>query len=70
MGQSSNALFDFTQNQFVYLQSAVNLIGPVLALTLLSALAGAIASAYSGPGKYPGFYVKLRLTENYAKRVG
>jgi ABC-type multidrug transport system fused ATPase/permease subunit len=45
MAQSSGALFDFTQNQFVYLQSAVNLVGPVLALTLLSGLAGGIALA-------------------------
>ena len=43
MAQSSGALFDFTQNQFLYLQSSVNLIGPVLALMLLSPLAGSIA---------------------------
>ncbi len=45
MAKTSSALFEFTQNQFIYLQSAVNLIGPVLALTLLSAHAGAIALA-------------------------
>ena len=43
MGQSSRALYDFTQSQFLYLQSVVNLVGPLLALSLLSALCGAIA---------------------------
>ena len=43
MDQSSRALCDFTQSQFVYLQSVVNLIGPVVALSLLSAVCGAIA---------------------------
>jgi ATP-binding cassette, subfamily B, bacterial len=45
MGQSSRALYDFTQSQFLYLQSAVNLLGPLVALGLLSALCGAIAFA-------------------------
>jgi len=43
MVQSSGALFDFTQNQFVYLQNAVNLLGPLIALALMSTLSGAIA---------------------------
>ena len=43
MGQSSRALYDFTQCQFLYLQSGVNLVGPLLALSLLSPLCGAIA---------------------------
>src|SRR5205085_11511565 len=38
MGQGSRALYDFTQSQFLYLQSVVNLVGPLLALSLLSAL--------------------------------
>ena len=45
MAQSSRALYDFTQSQFLYLQSAVNLVGPLVALGLLSALCGAIALA-------------------------
>jgi len=45
MGQSSRALYDFTQSQFLYLQSGVNLIGPLVALWLLSVLCGAIALA-------------------------
>ena len=43
MAQSSGALYDFTQNQFVYLQNAVNLIGPLVALALLSTLSGLLA---------------------------
>jgi len=45
MSQGSGALFEFTQNQFVFLQSGVNLVGPVLALALLSPLAGMVALA-------------------------
>ena len=43
MAQSSHALYDFTQSQFLYLQSAVNLVGPLLALALLSPLCGGVA---------------------------
>lgn len=43
VGQASQALFDFAQNQFIYLQNAVNLLGPVVALTLLSGSTGAAA---------------------------
>ncbi|MBV9892153.1 MAG: ABC transporter ATP-binding protein, partial [Rhizobacter sp.] len=43
MGQSSHALYDFTQSQFLYLQSAVNLTGPLVALALLSPLCGGLA---------------------------
>ena len=35
-GQATGALYDFAQNQFVYLHSIVNFIGPLLALALLS----------------------------------
>ena len=45
MGQSSRALYDFTQSQFLYLQSGVNLVGPLVALWLLSPFCGAIALA-------------------------
>ncbi|WP_240636022.1 ABC transporter ATP-binding protein [Caldimonas tepidiphila] len=43
--QASNALGNFAQTQFIYLQNIVNLIGPVVALTLLSQLAGGMALA-------------------------
>ncbi|RZI84479.1 MAG: ABC transporter ATP-binding protein [Rubrivivax sp.] len=43
MGQATHALADFAQNQYIYLQNAVNLVGPLVALTLLSRLAGGMA---------------------------
>ena len=43
MSQSVGALYQFAQNQFVYLQSAVNLIGPMVALALFSAPLGGMA---------------------------
>lgn len=41
--QSSRALSDFAQNQFVYLQNIFNFAGPLVALALLSRTSGAIA---------------------------
>jgi ATP-binding cassette subfamily B protein len=41
--QSSRALYDFTQGQFMYLQNAVNLVGPLVALALLSHVTGLVA---------------------------
>lgn len=43
MHQGSRALSDFAQNQFVYLQNAVNFFGPLVALTLLSRSSGGLA---------------------------
>jgi ATP-binding cassette subfamily B protein len=39
-GQATGALYDFAQNQFVYLQSIVNFVGPLVALALLSSQLG------------------------------
>ncbi|VVD69218.1 ABC transporter ATP-binding protein [Pandoraea fibrosis] len=41
--QASRALSDFAQNQFGYLQSAFNFVGPLVALALLSRTSGVIA---------------------------
>lgn len=41
--QSSRALSDFAQNQFVYVQSALSFVGPLVALSLLSWHSGVIA---------------------------
>ncbi|MEH3085200.1 MAG: ABC transporter ATP-binding protein [Xylophilus ampelinus] len=41
--QASRALSDFAQNQFGYLQSAFQFVGPIVALALLSRTSGAIA---------------------------
>ena len=39
--QAARALFDFTQSQFLYVQSFVNIVGPLVALWLVSGLVGA-----------------------------
>ncbi|HEY9238821.1 MAG TPA: ABC transporter ATP-binding protein, partial [Burkholderiaceae bacterium] len=44
MSQATQALTNFTQSQFIYLQNAVNLAGPLLALWFLSHLVGAAAT--------------------------
>ncbi|SPF47457.1 ABC transporter [Syntrophobacter sp. SbD1] len=41
--QSTRALFDFAQTQFMYVQNVVNLIGPIIALFLLSRVTGIAA---------------------------
>ncbi len=41
--QASRALFDFTENQFLYVQNAVNILGPLFALWLLSGAIGGVA---------------------------
>jgi ATP-binding cassette subfamily B protein len=43
--QSTGALYGFAQTQFVYLQSLVNLAGPLVALTLISATLGSFSAA-------------------------
>jgi ABC-type multidrug transport system fused ATPase/permease subunit len=41
--QASTALADFTQSQFLYLQNFVNVIGPLVALSLMSTWTGGLA---------------------------
>ncbi len=41
--QSTRALYDFAQSQFIYLQSAASLIGPTIALLVISAWVGTAA---------------------------
>ncbi|MGJ7613449.1 MULTISPECIES: ABC transporter ATP-binding protein [unclassified Variovorax] len=43
--QASRALSDFAQNQFIWLTNAVNFVGPLVALALLSRTSGATALA-------------------------
>ena len=45
VNQATEALYDFAQNQFLYLQNVVNIVGPLVALMLLSQLAGSVAFA-------------------------
>ena len=42
---STKALYDFAQTQFIYLQNFVNLVGPIVALFLISRLTGLAALA-------------------------
>lgn len=43
VSQCSGALYDFAQSQFIYLQNAVRLVGPVIALWLIAPQVGALA---------------------------
>jgi ABC-type multidrug transport system fused ATPase/permease subunit len=43
VAQASHGLYEFAQSQFIYLQSTVNFVGPVVALALLSTATGWIA---------------------------
>lgn len=45
VSMASRGLFDFAQNQFIYLQNFVNICGPVIALWLLSDTLGGVAVA-------------------------
>ena len=43
IGKTTGALSDFAQSQFIFLQNTVNIIGPLVALMLLSTSVGGIA---------------------------
>ena len=73
VSQSSSALFNFAQSQFIYLQNAINLIGPIVALFLLSHMTG--MAALLGYGLiavvimyFDGIMLKLAIQENHAQR--
>ncbi len=42
---TNNALFGFAQNQFIYLQNIISVIGPIVALIAVSVATGAVALA-------------------------
>ena len=71
--QATGALTEFTQSQYVYLQTAVRILGPVIALMLISPLTGAAACvgiALLGAVSLRFDDVLLRLTDrmNAAER--
>jgi ABC-type multidrug transport system fused ATPase/permease subunit len=71
--QAGGALYDFTQNQFIYLQNAVNLVGPLAALALLSPLTGVLAGVgYVAIGAvivaFDRALMQLAEHENHAER--
>jgi len=74
MSQATHALTNFTQSQFIYLQNAVNLAGPVLALWWLSKLTGAAAIVGFGVvaatiGAFDRAMMRLAREENGAERA-
>jgi len=71
--QGTRALYDFAQSQFIYLQSAASLIGPVIALWVLSAWVGFAASCgYLLLGliivRFDRVMMRLAAAENAADR--
>lgn len=71
--QSSGALYDFAQSQFIYLQNAVKLIGPIIALWLILPQVGVMAViGYSIIAciiaRFDKAMVKLAHTENASER--
>lgn len=73
VSQSSRALSDFAQTQFVYLQSAVRLVGPVVALWLIEPWVGATAmlGLMAISASITGFdraMIRLAHAENDAER--
>lgn len=73
ISQASRALSDFAQTQFVYLQTVVNIIGPLVALSLLSWVCGGVALAgYAVVGcivlVFDRILMRLAVAENDADR--
>lgn len=71
--QSTRALYDFAQSQFIYLQSATNLLGPVIALCVISAWVGVAAvCGYAVLGAiivlFDKVMMRLAAAENAADR--
>jgi ATP-binding cassette subfamily B protein len=73
MERSSGALYDFAQSQFIYLQNAVSLIGPLAALVWLSPPTGAAAIVgfgviLWGVVRFDRSMMRLATDENAANR--
>ncbi len=71
--KAGNALFNFAQNQFVYLQNAVSLFGPIVALFVLSMPTGLAAVAgYAVIGlvlvRFDVVMVRINRAQNRAER--
>ncbi len=73
VGQAGSALYSFTESQFIYLQNLINVVGPLLALYLLSPVTAAMALAgflLSGVVivRFDSSLMKLAGRENAAER--
>jgi ABC-type multidrug transport system fused ATPase/permease subunit len=71
--RTTHALSDFAESQFIYLQNAVNLAGPIIALVLLSRVTGLAALAgYAVIGfvilRFDTVMMRLAERENQAER--
>jgi ATP-binding cassette, subfamily B, bacterial len=71
--QSTHALYDFAQTQFIYVQNVVNLVGPIIALFILSKATGIAALLGYGFIAFVIIYIdqsmmRLALVENDAER--
>lgn len=72
--QSTSALYDFAQSQFIYLQNTVRLVGPIVALWLISPLVGAVALlGYGLIGllitRFDRVMMRIAVDENRAERA-
>jgi ABC-type multidrug transport system fused ATPase/permease subunit len=71
--QSTNAIFQFAQGQFIYLQTVVRLVGPVVALCVIAPWIGAMAVVgfaiiSASIMRFDRIMVKLAREENDADR--
>jgi ATP-binding cassette subfamily B protein len=71
--QSTHALYDFAQTQFIYVQNFVSLVGPIIALFFLSRATGLAALIGYGFIAFVIIYIdqsmmRLALVENDAER--
>ena len=74
MQQSTHALYDFAQSQFIYLQNTVRLVGPIVALWLISPLVGAVALVGYGLiglliTRFDRVMMRVAVEENRAERA-
>ena len=72
--QSTGALYDFAQSQFIYLQNTVRLVGPIVALWLISPLVGAVAMVGYGLiglliTRFDRVMMRVAVEENRAERA-
>ncbi len=73
VGQASQALYGFTQTQFIYLQNFIQLVGPLVALYLLSPTTGGLAllgfcAVALAVLRFDRALMNLALRENLAER--
>ncbi|MER2555269.1 MAG: ABC transporter ATP-binding protein [Thauera sp.] len=72
--QSTSALYDFAQSQFIYLQNTVRLVGPIVALWLISPLVGVVAMVGYGLiglliTRFDRVMMRIAVDENRAERA-